>query len=240
MGCKGRKHSPLFLCLTKFGEDYLSTQHSLEYTEGGAEAIFGVVLALLTAGAGAAVSGSAAAARIARYGEKLKPILERLSKLLKRRRAKKGVKTERDTKSGDKPETNKKITSKKIVFKRHNRRHDICKTKGKDRTKKENTMIDPDYAEAINQDLSLLKDGKYIRDGENFIVGERIYGAHIENGMGTVYPKSGPGLVQMDRAQHSFIKMLNNKGEAEAIYWADKQQLSQKKLDEVLKLWKKC
>jgi len=50
---------------TQFGEDYLEAQHYSEYIEGGAEAVFGVILTVLTAGAGGVAAAGAAGARLA-------------------------------------------------------------------------------------------------------------------------------------------------------------------------------
>jgi hypothetical protein len=117
------------------------------------------------------------------------------------------------------------------------RRHNPCKTKGNDPTKGENSMIDPDTD--ISGDLKALESGSFTRKGEDYIVGGRTYGMHPDTG--TVYPKSGPGIVKVDRAQHQLLKKLNSGSYDDAMKFAKNMPgLDQKKVDDVLKLWKKC
>ncbi|HFB65139.1 MAG TPA: hypothetical protein ENJ60_06320 [Aeromonadales bacterium] len=79
--------------LKDFAGDYLQVQHPLEYTETGGQVVFDILLTIVTAGFGAAAS-------IRHLGKlkKLKPLMQQLKKLLKRRRAKgqfKGVQNSR-------------------------------------------------------------------------------------------------------------------------------------------------
>ncbi|MET0401373.1 MAG: polymorphic toxin type 15 domain-containing protein, partial [Cystobacter sp.] len=64
--------------LWQFGQDFLSAQHSLEITEGGGELAFDVILAVITAGAGA-VASSRHAAKL----KKLKTVVDELVDSLK-------------------------------------------------------------------------------------------------------------------------------------------------------------
>jgi len=74
---------------TKFGEDYLKAQHYSEYISGGTEAVFGVILTIITAGAGSAAAAGAAGARLADVATKLAPVIKKLANLLKRKKTKK-------------------------------------------------------------------------------------------------------------------------------------------------------
>ena len=77
---------------TKFAEDYVDAQHSLEWTEGGGETVFAIILIVVTAGAGAAGAAGSAGSRLAQLGQKLSGPIKRLTDVLKRARAKKKVK----------------------------------------------------------------------------------------------------------------------------------------------------
>jgi len=124
-----------------------------------------------------------------------------------------------------------------IKVKRPIKRHDPCKTKGKDRTKSENTVIDPDVD--ISSDIDALNSGNFIRKGEDYVVGKRIYGMHPDTGR--IFPKSGPGFIDIDRAQHQLLKELNSGAYENAMKFAkNKPGLTQEKIDEILKLWRKC
>lgn len=127
----------------------------------------------------------------------------------------------------------------KVKAKRPARRHDPCRTKGKERSKGDdkNTMIDPDLD--ISTDIDSLNSGNFIRKGEDYIVGERIYGMHSDTG--TIFPKSGPGFIKVDRVQHQLLKQLNSGSYENAMKFAkNKPGLTQEKIDAILKLWRKC
>lgn len=117
------------------------------------------------------------------------------------------------------------------------RRHDPCKTAGNDPTKEQNPKVDPDVD--IGSDLNSLNEGRFLRDGEDYIVGERRYGYHPDTG--TVFPKAGRGIVNMDRAQHQLLKTLNSGSLEDAMQFAKHLPgLSDAKVKDVLSLWRKC
>ncbi|WP_133512551.1 type II toxin-antitoxin system Phd/YefM family antitoxin [Candidatus Thiosymbion oneisti] len=72
-----------------------------------------------------------------------------------------------------------------------------------------------------------------------YIVGDRRYGYRPDTG--TLYPKSGPGMVDIDRPQHQFLKKLNSVSQKEAMKFAKNTPgLDQKKIDQVLEIWRRC
>lgn len=98
-------------------------------------------------------------------------------------------------------------------------------------------MVDPDAD--IAPDLKALNEGKFTRDGEDYVVGSRRYGYHPDTG--TVFPKSGPGIVDMSRAQHQLLKKLNSGSFDDAMKFAKHLPgLDTKTTNEVLTLWRKC
>lgn len=123
-----------------------------------------------------------------------------------------------------------------------NRRHDPCKTRGKDRTKAENTMIDPDYGDAVDADIKAIQDGQVAKQGETWAVNGRTYQEHD----GSIFPTGGEGTVQFSRGQHQFVKMLNTVPLEMAMQFATKlarsmpKVLNQEAIDAVLEVWKKC
>jgi hypothetical protein len=122
---------------------------------------------------------------------------------------------------------------------RPNRRHDPCKTKGNDPTKDQNSMLDP--AVDVAADMAEMNAGNFTRAGEDIVVNGRTYGWHPDTGV--TFPKSGPGVVQLDRNQHQFIKMLNSGSMEDAMKFANnKPGLAGQtdKINAVLNLWKKC
>jgi hypothetical protein len=118
----------------------------------------------------------------------------------------------------------------------HARRHDPCRTAGNDPTKEQNSMVDP--GTDISEDLKSLNDGVFVRDGEDYVVGARRYGYHPDTG--TVYPKSGPGIVSMSRPQHQLLKKLNSGGFEDAMQFAKHLPgLDAIQTEEVISLWRK-
>lgn len=98
-------------------------------------------------------------------------------------------------------------------------------------------MIDPDID--IGPDIEALNAGKFERIADDYIVNGRIYGYHPD--MGTVYPKSGPGIINMDRVEHQLLKKLNSGTIDDAMQFAKHLPgLDQDKINKVLSLWKKC
>jgi hypothetical protein len=123
------------------------------------------------------------------------------------------------------------------VAKKPSKRHDPCKTSGSDPTKEQNSMADPSINMA--DDVAAMNAGNFTRAGEDIVVNGRTYGWHPETG--TTFPKSGPGIVQMDRGQHQLLKQLNSQPLANAMKFAEKfPGLTKDKVDAVMKLWSKC
>ncbi|XOF35016.1 MAG: hypothetical protein ACL93V_06925 [Candidatus Electrothrix sp. YB6] len=71
--------------LYDFAKDYIAAQHSLEWSETAGTAIPEIIIAVLTAGIGTAVSGASKARHVSKL-RKLKGLWQRLVKALKRRR----------------------------------------------------------------------------------------------------------------------------------------------------------
>jgi len=63
-----------------FASEYIDAQHHTELLEGGSEAVIGIILTVLTAGAGAAVAGGRIAALAAKIGGKVKKIIDLIRK----------------------------------------------------------------------------------------------------------------------------------------------------------------
>jgi hypothetical protein len=124
---------------------------------------------------------------------------------------------------------------------RPNRRHDPCKAKGKDFTKDQNSMIDPDYAGVVNKEIDDIIAGGIEKQGEFWTAPSgRRYSSHDN----ALFPVDGPGIKNVDRMQHQVIKELNNKGldGTKQMMEALKKKgiLSEAKIKEAVNLWKKC
>lgn len=125
----------------------------------------------------------------------------------------------------------------KVQARRPAKRHNPCKTSGKDPTKSNNSMIEPDVD--ISSDIKAFNSGDFIRKGEDYIVGKRIYGMHPDTG--SVFPKSGLGIVSVSRAQHQLLKALNSGSYANAMLFAKNNPgLTKEQIETVLQLWSKC
>jgi len=70
---------------TTFAGDYYDAQHYSEVIEGGSEAVTGIILTIITAGAGAAVAGGATASRLAMTASKLKAPIDKIIKALQQK-----------------------------------------------------------------------------------------------------------------------------------------------------------
>jgi Domain of unknown function (DUF4150) len=200
------------------------------------------------------IKGARTSARVLKLMQRLEKLKDKLKKtkdLIKKakdkvadalRRKKGGGPPElpdpkKSTNPGDGGNVPNKAQPKKTDFSKPNRRHDPCKTKWKDRTRDKNTMLDPDVN--VNADFAKIGKGDFVRQGDNIIVNGRTYGYHAETG--TTYPMSGPGTVNMDRAQHQLLKMLNSQSLDGAMkYAANVPDLDEAKIKQVLDLWKKC
>lgn len=98
-------------------------------------------------------------------------------------------------------------------------------------------MLDPDVNAA--DDIAAMNTGNFSKAGDDIVVNGRTYGQHADTG--TVYPKSGPGVHQVDRAQHQLLKQLNSQSFENAMKFADNfPGLDRAKVDQVLSIWRKC
>jgi hypothetical protein len=97
-------------------------------------------------------------------------------------------------------------------------------------------MLDPSVD--VGADMDALNGGSFTRNGEDFIVNGRTYGQHPETGR--MFPKSGSGTHQLDRAEHGFLKLLNEKGQEYAENFARNQGVPEEKMRRVLELWSRC
>lgn len=122
-----------------------------------------------------------------------------------------------------------------------NRRHDPCRVKPNDPTKENNSMIDPDHADQVGQDIQDIIGGKVPKQGEDWAINGRTYSQHN----GSVFPKSGPGIVQLpNRMQHQLLGQLNTNSYSNAMKFADnliaKGLMTEEEFKQVMDLWKKC
>ncbi|WP_437838186.1 PAAR-like domain-containing protein [Sorangium sp. So ce1153] len=200
------------------------------------------------------IKGGRTAARVAKLMQRLEKLKDKLKKakdLIEKakariadalRRKKGGGSPElpdpkKPTNPGDGGIVPSKPKANKPDFGKPNRRHDPCKTKGKDPTKEQNSMLDPDVD--VKADFDKIGKGDFVKQGDNIIVNGRTYGYHADTG--TTYPISGPGVVDMDRAQHQLLKQLNSKSLDDAMkFAANFPGLDEAKIKQVLELWKKC
>lgn len=117
------------------------------------------------------------------------------------------------------------------------RRHDPCKTKGSDVTKPKNSVVDPDID--VDADLAKIRAGDFKQSGNDMIVNGRTYGIHSDTGR--TYPISGPGVTNLDRAEHQFLKQLNSQNFDNAMKFADNfPGLDADNIKRVLHIWRKC
>ena len=79
---------------------------------------------------------------------------------------------------------------------------------GKSTAKLKNTVINRKIVN-VQEDVAAIRSGKAVKKGEDFIVNGRIYEAH---GNGTLFPKSGPGLYELDRGGYQALGILNKFG----------------------------
>lgn len=98
-------------------------------------------------------------------------------------------------------------------------------------------MFDPSVD--VSGDIAAMNAGNFTRVGEDIIVNGRTYGWHPNTGV--TFPKSGPGIVPLNRLEHGLIKNLNSDGLNAAINQARRTPgLTQEMIDKVLDLWGKC
>jgi hypothetical protein len=123
--------------------------------------------------------------------------------------------------------------------KRPNRRHDPCKAKGGDPSKDANSMVDPDVADTVSQELDDVIAGNLPKTGEFWTAASgRRYGAHGD----ALFPVDGPGITNFDRLQHQYNVRLNTVGYEQANYELERRGnlLSAEKKKQVEEMWKKC
>ncbi|MFV8187857.1 Flp family type IVb pilin [Streptomyces sp. AF1B] len=93
-----------------------------------------------------------------------------------------------------------------------NKRHTVGGA-GSGQVKERNTVILRGSEDAVRSDIEAIAKGraKLLPDGNTYEINGRRYG--IEES-GTVFPKSGPGLVDMDRIEYAALKeIVRNKGD---------------------------
>ncbi|MGY6023114.1 Flp family type IVb pilin [Streptomyces spinosirectus] len=93
-----------------------------------------------------------------------------------------------------------------------NKRHTVGGA-GSGQVKERNTVILRGNEDAVRADIEGIAKGraKLLPDGNTYEINGRQYG--IEES-GTVFPKSGPGLVDMDRIEYAALKeIVRNKGD---------------------------
>ncbi|MCY1409327.1 hypothetical protein D9M71_246740 [compost metagenome] len=121
-----------------------------------------------------------------------------------------------------------------------NRRHDPCRMRNNDPTKEHNTVWDPEYASLVRQDIQAIQSGSVPRVGGTWTVNGRVYGLHGQS----LHPISGPGLMNLSRAQHHTLKMLNSGGYRAGMQFAEnlisRGLMTRGELDAALEIWKKC
>ena len=191
------------------------------------------------------IKGVRASARVARLMEKLRTLTAKLDKIKDALNRAKDRLKKRLNKTPDAPPPEKPpapgpgghVPKAKPPLKKPVRRHDPCKTKGNDPTKEKNSMLDPDVD--VDADLAKISKGEFVKNGDEIVVNGRTYGYHADTG--TTFPMSGPGVVDMDRAQHQLLKQLNSQSFENAMKFASNfPGLDGDKITQVLDLWKKC
>lgn len=115
-----------------------------------------------------------------------------------------------------------------------NTRHYADKVTQGSLVKDKNTVVDRSVVD-LNADVAAIRAGQARKVGENFIINDRVYGAHD----GTLYPISGPGLYLLDRGGYKALGVLNKFGNSPR---AD-EILKSMKIDdqaraEALKVWR--
>ena len=116
---------------------------------------------------------------------------------------------EKPKKSGGKDgDDGTKVTQKK--FNRPAKRHSPCSVNQKTVAKDKNTVIDPELD--ISDDLAKINAGKAQKVGDKLVVNQRTYGYHDN---GTLYPISGPGFHELDRATFKALGVFNKFGNTE-------------------------
>ncbi|MFF0888513.1 hypothetical protein [Streptomyces sp. NPDC003456] len=101
------------------------------------------------------------------------------------------------------------------VLKFPNKRHTVSGASG-GQVKERNTVILRGNEDLVRADIEAIANGRATlsADGNTYEINGRAY--EVE-GNGTVFPKSGPGLVEMDRIEYAALKEIaRNKGDVGA------------------------
>lgn len=121
-----------------------------------------------------------------------------------------------------------------VSLKAPNTRHYADKVTQGSLAKDKNTVVDRSVVD-LNADVTAIRAGQAQKVGDNFIINDRVYGAHD----GTLYPISGPGLYLLDRGGYKALGVLNKFGNSPR---ADEILRSMKIDDqaraEALKVWR--
>jgi hypothetical protein len=72
-----------------------------------------------------------------------------------------------------------------------------------------NTVIEP-WVD-VDADIRAILEGNSIRSGADYIVGGRVYGVEES---GTLFPRRGPGFIELDRASYKALGVYNVHGES--------------------------
>ncbi|WP_418958852.1 polymorphic toxin-type HINT domain-containing protein [Streptomyces tritici] len=93
------------------------------------------------------------------------------------------------------------------VLKRPHRRHYISQAAAKNEVKEKNTVIPDSMRAQIDEDIKGISQGKgkFLDDGNTYEINGRTY--QVKDN-GTVFPKSGPGLIEMNSHEYSAMQLI--------------------------------
>ncbi|VVS94184.1 FG-GAP-like repeat-containing protein [Desulfoluna spongiiphila] len=112
-------------------------------------------------------------------------------------------------------------------------RHTLTSVNQKTFVRKLNTVIEPGVD--VASDVASINKGLAQKIGDKFIVNGRTYGMHD----GTLYPISGPGFHQLDRAAFKALGVFNKFGNtSKANQIINNMGLSQDAISSALKAWR--
>jgi hypothetical protein len=137
---------------TKFASEYIDAQHHTELLEGGSEAVLGIILTILTAGAGAAVAGGRIAALATKIGGKVKKIVD----LIKKRKWFKKKKTVQANTKAEVKTVHKPYSKSRPSYKKGQVEETWENAKGRD-----GKVIDPNTGEELTWDKSKPRNGQW-------------------------------------------------------------------------------
>ena len=114
-----------------------------------------------------------------------------------------------------------------------NRRHYADTIDQRSVAKDNNTVIDRKLVD-VNEDVQLIKEGKAVKDGNDYVINGRRYGQHN----GTLYPISGNGLHSLNRIEYKTLGVLNKFGDTpQANQILRSMGVDQETLNKVLRIW---